>query len=183
VSIVVSQAIHGLEAYSGRNKPIHSLIAQANAINAIGDGEICTSNKLIGKIGVVVDAVHTVAIDGDVWSGVVGIGKRVFCPSENPDRAFFTDTPPNPEKWAYEDEDWTVPTGLSNHCLRRAALSAQKKGRYAEFFASKPQVRCVVFDEKATKMVAKRARVLARALKTVAMPIAAETPLAAYQEN
>ena len=59
----ITQAFHGLCAYSGKVKSIHTLINQCMNINNT-TGEICSSNKLVGNIGVVVDALHTVAIDG-----------------------------------------------------------------------------------------------------------------------
>lgn len=175
-----SQAFHGLEAYSGRNKPIHTLISQARGINSVR-GEICTANRLIGKIGVVVDAIHTVAINGDVFSGVRADGTRTFSPAENQGKSWFVDGPIE-EKWDHRESDWTNQEGLSNECLRRAGKSATANGRkYAEYFARTPSVRCVVFAKAAGKLVEKKARVIARALGTVAMPVDATTPLELYQ--
>lgn len=180
--MTVTQAIHGLEAYSGKNKPIHRLIAQAMEVNAVR-GEICTASILIGSIGVLVDAIHTCAFDGDVWSEVQPDGTRTFSPEKNANRKWFADGSVE-DKWSYSRADWTNETGWSNHCLLKAAHSAKKEGRpYAEYFARRPSIRCVVFDRKADAKTAMKARVLARFLKTVAMPVDANTRLEMYQAS
>lgn len=177
----ITQAFHGLCAYSGKVKSIHTLINQCMNINNT-TGEICTSNKLVGNIGVVVDALHTVAIDGDVWSGVDFNGNRTFNPSENADKAWFADGTIE-EKWNYTDKDWTNSNGWSNDCLNRAGDSADKKGRrYAEFFAREPQIRCFVYTDKATKAQIKQCRVLARRFNTIAMQVHTDTSARAFQD-
>ena len=176
-----SQAFHGLEAYSGKHKPIQRLIAQALAVNAV-QGEICTASRLIGSIGLIVTACHTAAFDCDVWSDIDKRGFRGFDPSKSrEDTCWFVDGSVG-EKWNYSPSDWTNSNGLSNECLRRAEASAQRKRRkYGEFFARKPCVNYVVYSEKAGEAVARRARVLARALKTVALAIDPNAGLIAHQ--
>ncbi len=157
-----SQAFHGLEAYSGKGKLIYSLISQTRALESIS-GEFCTSDKLVGKIGVVVDAVHVTAVDGDVYSRVDRDGKRWFDPNENWGKAFFFDGEIQ-DKWSYDESDARFDDGLSNDCLRRCSDSASSQRRYAEFFAKEAVIVCVVVDAYAKAIDKKRARVLARAL-------------------
>lgn len=177
----ITQAFHGLMAYSGRNKTIYALVDQCRNINSLS-GEICTANKLVGNIGVVVDAIHTVAVNGDVYSGIDEQGNRTFDPSENGNKSWFYDGMIE-EKWSYDPKDWTNVNGWSNQCLNRAGKSAQDNGRkYAEFFARKPQIRCFVYTDKATAKQRKQCRVLAKLFSTVAMLISAETTAVAFQD-
>ena len=136
----ITNAFHSLEAYSGKNKNIYTLINQAKGINDI-DSQICTSDKLISDIGVMVSAVHIAAYNGDCWSTVengtryAGQGKA---------------------EWEYLDDK-----GIDADILIEYSQMAIG---YCEFFAHAPTVLAVVVKSQAKAINKKRARVLAKAL-------------------
>jgi hypothetical protein len=166
--MAVSQSFHGLEAYSGKRQGVHALLAKARALHGLADqAEICTADRPIGQIGVVVDAVHTFAFDCDVWSETLGrkAGQRTYGRRR-------------PE-FEMSDEN-----GLTNDQLRLVGEAAAARGqKYAEYWASSPEVRCVWVADTASQRTQKRARVLARALGTVVVTVTETTPIAAYQAD
>lgn len=137
----ITNAFHGLEAYSGKNKNIYRLINQAKTIDSI-NSQISTSDKLVGDIGVLVSAIHTEAYNGDCWS-VVENGRRYA----GEGRATLS----------YDDCN-----GISADIL--IEYSEMAIG-YCEFFAHNPTVNAIVVKVQASAYQKKRARVLARALK------------------
>ena len=136
----ITNAFHSLEAYSGKNKSIYTLINQAKGINDI-NSQICTSDKLIGDIGVLVSAIHVAAYNGDCWS-VVENGTRYAGQGK--------------AEWEYLDGNGITPDTLIEYS--NIAIG------YCEFFAHAPTVLAIVVKAQAKAINKKRARVLAKVL-------------------
>lgn len=156
-------AIHGLEAYSGKRKPIHQLLEQAVNIEFLhACAEICGSDSLVGEIGLVLSGECVGAFATDCWSFVEN-GKREV--SHSAEYTIFRNQEEDEEQdfmFASEYTDFYRNNGGIN---QKAALRCSNEStRYCEFFMRKNEVLAVVVKSTASARIMKRARVLARAL-------------------